>query len=71
MSEEQVVVAETVVPATKNQKIVITYAGHTLTLREWAQRVNRPYHTLYSRFKVNPDPVHIFKNIGVVSAPGQ
>jgi hypothetical protein len=59
------VIVETVTHTPKNQKIVLTYQGQTRTLREWAQFVQKPYHTLYSRFKVNSDPNHVFKGITV------
>lgn len=52
----------------RNQKIILQFGGRTASLREWARLTGKSYHTLYSRFQINPDPVHVFKGINVDEA---
>lgn len=51
--------------ARRNQKIILQFGGRTASLREWARLTGKSYHTLYSRFQINPDPAHVFRGVDV------
>jgi hypothetical protein len=44
----------------KSNSIFIEYKGVNKHLKDWAEEFHIKYNTLYQRYKVNPDPEHVF-----------